>query len=533
MAVSSYRLQAPRPRQPPSPLNLDSTTFRPTSTVSSHRHSQTLLYDLPSATISPPLSPQSAGIPSSPTFTNRPRGRPTPPPSARNRSQTPIGIAPSDLEKFAEQCRAWYYNQDEDAGRSMTQTLATLPPSHRAPFSRVQSSIREAYHRSVSARRHAELQAHLSFIQPGASLSAHLRPNPRSQEAMKERYEHMERFINNWCTMGLPGTKPFFEALWAILRLQVIPESLGGAGRNRVEWEFDDAVLKEAAGKNFMLEAVEVLKGVLAFEEQPSSKHFGASYDSRKFSNLSPIRSRSQSQALSSNAKPPPIPPSVGCSKRARAPSDPFLDTPTPSRSVATSSSNLPAATTGIRPSEEPATPATAFGDDVTIPLQFEDHEDEVERDYMRMWTSPDLTDPEILQLLNLFPSFVSRRALPRFPVTNTPRSRDIEYGEDTDESNRVRFGTGSILIAGIFQVRKNRPSNPTASSFAQLRRAVEVPQIPSLQRCASGTDNLELKVDPMDAIPVTPRCTCQENIPDWSHSRSIFMASFPYLRVQ
>jgi hypothetical protein len=35
--------------------------------------------------------------------------------------------------------------------------------------------------------------------------------------------------------------------LWAILRLQVIPENLGGAGRNRIEWEFDDAVLKEAA----------------------------------------------------------------------------------------------------------------------------------------------------------------------------------------------------------------------------------------------------------------------------------------------
>lgn len=122
-----------------------------------------------------------------------------------------------------------YYNQDEQAGQSMTQILATLSPCHRAPFSRVQSSIREAYHRSVSARRHAELQAHLSFIQPGGSLPAHLRPDPRSKEAQKgrgypypaqldltmftkERYEHMERFINNWCTLGLPGTKPFFEA---------------------------------------------------------------------------------------------------------------------------------------------------------------------------------------------------------------------------------------------------------------------------------------------------------------------------------
>jgi len=27
----------------------------------------------------------------------------------------------------------------------------------------------------------------------------------------------------------------------------MIPENLGGAGRSRIEWEFDDAVLKEAA----------------------------------------------------------------------------------------------------------------------------------------------------------------------------------------------------------------------------------------------------------------------------------------------
>lgn len=47
--------------------------------------------------------------------------------------------------------------------------------------------------------------------------------------------------------MGMPGTKPFFEALWAVMRLQVIPESIGGGGEYRIEWEFDDAVFKEAA----------------------------------------------------------------------------------------------------------------------------------------------------------------------------------------------------------------------------------------------------------------------------------------------
>ncbi len=47
--------------------------------------------------------------------------------------------------------------------------------------------------------------------------------------------------------MGMPGTKPFFEGLGAVMRLQVVPENLGGAGARRIEWEIDDAVFKEAA----------------------------------------------------------------------------------------------------------------------------------------------------------------------------------------------------------------------------------------------------------------------------------------------
>jgi len=142
----------------------------------------------------------------------------------------------------------------------MTQTLATLPPSQRAPFSRLQASIRSGYHRSINARRHAEFQAQLSATSPGGSLMPHARVDPRGPAAQKERFERMARFVRNWCNMGMPGTKPFFEALWAIMRLQVIPEVLGGAGRNRIEWELDDAVFKEAAGKDFMLEAIDFLK---------------------------------------------------------------------------------------------------------------------------------------------------------------------------------------------------------------------------------------------------------------------------------
>ena len=129
----------------------------------------------------------------------------------------------------------------------MTQTLATLPPSHRAPFARLQASIRSKYHASVSARRDAEFKAHLNATKPGGSLMPHSRADPKGQLAKKERYERLDQFIRTWCTMGMPGTKPFFEGLWAIMRLSVVPLHLGGAGGFRIEWEIDDAVFKEAA----------------------------------------------------------------------------------------------------------------------------------------------------------------------------------------------------------------------------------------------------------------------------------------------
>lgn len=110
MSGSSYRLETPRPRRAPSPLVFDIA-----SKSLSVLQEPDLLYDLPPNSISPPpLSPRTPGriaSPTSPTFPGRSRGtrngRPTPPPSSRNRSQTPQGIAQSELEQFAEHCRAW------------------------------------------------------------------------------------------------------------------------------------------------------------------------------------------------------------------------------------------------------------------------------------------------------------------------------------------------------------------------------------------------------------------------------------------
>lgn len=129
----------------------------------------------------------------------------------------------------------------------MTQTLANIPSSQRANYVRVQASIRAAYHTYLAARRRTEFQAHLSATVPGGSLPAHSRVQSSGSIAKRERKDRFDRFVKAWCNPGMPGTKPFFESLWAIMRLQIVPENLGGAGSRRIEWEFDDAVFMESA----------------------------------------------------------------------------------------------------------------------------------------------------------------------------------------------------------------------------------------------------------------------------------------------
>jgi len=249
----------------------------------------------------------------------------------------------------------------------------------------------------------------------------------------------------------MPGTQPFFEALWAVMRLQVVPQDLGGAGERRITWETDDAVFKEAAGKDFMLEATDVLKGVLGFEEaavQPS-RSSGLLVTNTQ----TPAHGRAQSHPLlstvSSRAPKSPTISTTTYAKRTRAPSDPFLDIATPplSRSLITTSSM-----TSSDPASDLVDDATPHaGDEESV--EESAHQDPFcEHDsQMRVWTSPDLANPEYLSLLKLFPSSVAARPLPRFPVSGLPnREADIEEGEQgpPEEMFTIRYGTGTIALS-------------------------------------------------------------------------------------
>ena len=195
---------------------------------------------------------------------------------------------------------------------------------------------------------------------------------------------------------------------------------------------------------------------VLGFEDIPSSKRSpcAGSPSSQAFPKVTRIHSRSQSQPLSSDSSGPPRSHkapiiSTTQTKRQRAPSDPFLDTPALSTSYSSGNTTTHLSTSGSSTIDEPPSPCSPIPDRVELlTSKNTGHECLDAEEYLRTWTAPDLFDPEYLSLLKVFPSFVMKHPLPRFPVMKAPRRpADLEEGEDLDNEERIRVGTGTMWL--------------------------------------------------------------------------------------
>lgn len=116
MSSLSYRLETPRSRPPPLPIRTSNLPIRNSQILGQKDATETLLYDLPSSNPTSPTRATSSSLPTSPTSPYSPRSRSarmrmTPPPyggSKHSRSNTPSQPMRSELEEFAEHCRAWY-----------------------------------------------------------------------------------------------------------------------------------------------------------------------------------------------------------------------------------------------------------------------------------------------------------------------------------------------------------------------------------------------------------------------------------------
>jgi len=211
-----------------------------------------------------------------------------------------------------------------------------------------------------------------------------------------------------------------------------------------------------------MLEAVDVLKGVLGFEESPSTRTSTSTLSSPIHTFSAPVHTRSQSQPLRSKPSIPtrlnPAAQETSLAKRPRAPSDPFLDTPALSQSYSSSprSNIIPLSTSlsdTIDDSSSPSTPPPDL-EDVFNPRPAATYApQDIDEEYMRTWTSPDLTNPEVLQLLKVFPAFITRRATPRFPdrAPNSHPLPDLEVGEEVSAPvGEIRIGTGRMWVSAL-----------------------------------------------------------------------------------
>ncbi|WVF68816.1 hypothetical protein IAT40_003589 [Kwoniella sp. CBS 6097] len=259
---------------------------------------------------------------------------------------------PSDLQLFAHHCRLFYFSPSPPAESAdyISSTLAALPPSHRAAYTRLQSSLRSLAHLHHLRLRISSFHALISSTVASASLTPLARQQLLGPGAKGERYERTKRFISTWCTSDTGGVEPFFRGLWGALRLQSRggPER-GGGGSNRVVWEVDDAVFLESGGTEFMHEAVTLLKGVLGFDDQPltsppklrrirtlprsyleSRSRRSTHHQLPQFTNANAnANSDATEELLNTNSSPPPS----KNDNRSRASSDPFIDRPRPTAS--------------------------------------------------------------------------------------------------------------------------------------------------------------------------------------------------------
>jgi len=154
-----------------------------------------------------------------------------------------------DLHTFAHHCHLFYFSSEPPAGSQsyIDATLASLPPSHRAAYTRIQNSLRAQSHAHNTRLRLLAFHALITSTTSNGGLTPLSRQELRSKRAKTERHAKLNEFVTRWCQKSAVCVEPFFRALYVCLLLQGKGErGIGGAGGKRVVWEIDDAVFMEA-----------------------------------------------------------------------------------------------------------------------------------------------------------------------------------------------------------------------------------------------------------------------------------------------
>lgn len=229
-----------------------------------------------------------------------------------------------------------------------------------------------------------------------------------------------------------------------------------------------------SSGNQFMLDAIDTMKGVLGFDERPLNhrplpcRTFRHRSSHSQPTNAVPCyRDRGEDSPSSEGPITRPLRPAPLA--RSRASSDPFLD---PTRS----SPSMQAALSMTLPTPEesatdldslgPSTPQDDRGPEIPPPASFQDQyqanlynmnaEAFLNEPQLRIWTFPPyLANPELHKLIAMLPSSITSQTVPRFqPLAKAKRRGRKRKGENVDvdlegEGNPMQMGSGADISAG------------------------------------------------------------------------------------
>lgn len=445
--------------------------------LSSPPPTEELLYSIPTPG-SPPVRVSRSTTPrvTSPRRSNHPTSPPPPPARSRGSMSLPPAPTQKELDDYEALCRAFFFAQDETAKTSMDAMMSRVPQYHQAKYTRLQANVRREFHLTQSLRKISEFRAHLSSIQPGCSLSPAARVNPSGPLARRERAEKFQSFVES--QSGSAGTQNFFVGLHTVMQLQTLPPSVGGTGEGRIEWEIDDAVFMESGGNQFMVDAIDMMKGILGFDERPLNSRAlpcrSFRYRPSRSSStnvLSSSRDRGEDPSLSEAPGSRPVRPAPF--GRSRAPSDPFLDPTRSSPSInAALSMALPTteeSTTDLD-SVGPSTPLDDRGPEIPPVASLSDHyparsysmdvEAFLNEPQLRLWIFPPyITNPELHKLMAMLPSSVTSQTVPRFkPLAKSKPRKGRRKGAEIDlEGNPMQMGSGTDITGVEVDLVKER----------------------------------------------------------------------------
>jgi hypothetical protein len=218
-----------------------------------------------------------------------------------------------------------------------------------------------------------------------------------------------------------------------------------------------------------MVDAIDMMKGVLGFDERPLSCR---PVPSRSFRHrpsrssptnlLSSSRDRGDNPSLPEAANARPTRPVL--LGRSRAPSDPFLDPtrsspsmnaalsialPTPEESATDLDSLGPSTPLDDRGPEVP--PRASLSDQYLSNTYSMDVEAFLCEPQLRIWIFPPyITNPELHKLMAMLPSNITSQTVPRFkPLAKSKQRKGRRKGADMDlegEGNPMQIGSGADI---------------------------------------------------------------------------------------